>query len=458
MKAKLRRFWQSTGHFIEEYVLTETRSRSLQAGVLVVLELLQRLFNPPAASAKKKRRLLRRFIPALVCLAIGLFLFLPAHAQSNSSTTATRASTQQADKTNCPTDNSSTGANPPPAPPNTLDGLTGLPLPNENGNVPCPVAIATACSLPADANLPLVGLSDDRLVSLALLNGDATPDRSNAWKYTLGLAMALLAIPLILAGYQIMLGTVSSSYAGAIETISRVFLIVVIAALSLTFIDLVAGLENGIVTGLFHSLGSSLQPADANATADKWCVNVQNFFGNIFNLTAYNLQNATGTLSGTDYSQKEYATTIALINNLPADILTLLSLLLTLQMLVRIGLLGFYAVLSPLAIVGGSLPGQIGTEVMQGWMRGFLALLFVQLLQFLVLGLGSNLFPPGIAQGGSGANWFNQVMSELLPIVVMTITLGLPRLFNISSVSLLSTLSSSFGGAVTGIILIVRGF
>lgn len=455
MKARLRHFWR----FIDEYILYGSKSEVVRARVLMVLEWGQKFFTRLPEAGKKKHRLLRRALPAAGCLMLGCFLFLSAHSPVLASPASASVGTQVGNI------QEATGSAPKcpdtPAPNTSGEPLTGLPLPDPSGNTPCEVPIATTCSITATSQGDLLfGANGLLLASNNAPNNDShnASELQPDWAFVLTAALALLAIPFALAGYQIMLGVASNQYAGAIEVLSRVILVALLAFLSYDLIQLLIQLESAISSDIYQAILQNSAGAGSQTVAvptNNWCVNVQNFFGNLYNLTVYNMQNASRTLTGTSFSQKVYETTLNLINNLPTDILTLLTILLVIQLLIRLGLLNFYIILSPLAIICATLPGEMGRDAARGWVRGFLALLCVQLVQLLALALGSQLFPASLV---GGSDWFNQALKELLPIVIMVITLQIPRLFNISSVNLLSTLSSSFGGAMSSVILIVRGF
>jgi hypothetical protein len=452
VKAALRRRWRATWQIISEYIFPGNGARTLRECMLFVLERVQAFFarSPETGPRKKRGRLLRRTLPALTCLLVGFFLFIPVHAQS---VIATRGLTTTSVRQPVGVRDNTTGCpNPPSLGGQKVDAITGLPLP-EPGTSPCAVPNPTAC---VTAN-----------TSPTITSADATDDwffGSNSglltqtpylgtpyWQIIETAALALLAIPLILAGYQIMLGMASTHYAGAIQILSRVLLVALLTVASSFFIQAMINLESAIAVDLSNitNIQSIARPASY------WCLDTQQFFSNLYNLTVYQTQNAAGTLTGTDYATANYSATVALTSNLPNDVLTLLSIVLAAQLLVRLALLNLYIIVSPLAIISGSLPGEIGKGIAWGWVRGFLALLFVPLLQILALGLGAQLVPGTLT---TGTDWFNQALSELLPIIFMIITLNIPRLFSMSATSLLSTVSSSISGAMTSVILIVRGF
>ena len=116
---------------------------------------------------------------------------------------------------------------------NQQDPITGLPLaptPVPAGVTPtatvtvCPVITPNCTTITGDPTTDwLTGTTGGLLLSKNALDDTTVVNFVQSFWFTVAmLAIALLAIPFALAGYQIMLGMVSSSYANAIQVISRV--------------------------------------------------------------------------------------------------------------------------------------------------------------------------------------------------------------------------------------------
>lgn len=341
----------------------------------------------------------------------------------------------------------------------TINPLTGVPTvaPDSGGTpVVCPVK-TTTCTPPTagatpDANDWLFGSTNGLLIVTSSVNTYGIAAITNAWAIAYGLAMALVAIPCVLGGLQIIRSVSGNGRADTIEMFSRIIVAVVAASLSLYLIQLFINLESAMVGALFAKI-----PAPgvvAFMPSANWSCNAQQFFGSIFNLTVDSSQHTAGNLATDTYLQDTYTITTTLIVNLSYYVLTLLSVLLAIQLAVRLALVNMYIIISPLTIICSALLGRDGALITRAWLRGFAALLFVQLVQFVILWVGIQFIP---AAWMSGTGWLNELFARLIPITLLGLSLSAPRLFNVSVTGLLSTVSSSIGGAMTGVILIIRG-
>lgn len=347
---------------------------------------------------------------------------------------------------------------------NQQDPITGLPLaptPVPAGVTPtatattCPVVTPDCTTITGDPTTDwLTGTTGGLLLSKNALDDTTVVNFVQGFWFTVAmLAIGLLAIPFALAGYQIMLGMVSSSYANAIQVISRVTLVAFAIGLSYFFLKAVMSIEGEVGNWLYTQLNQNVSVAMPSA---KWGCYSKQFFGSIFDLSVYSTENAAKQITTADYARETATSTLTLIENLSNFVLTLLSVVLAIQLIVRLALLNFHVILSPLAILCEALPEKIGSKVMQHWLRGFFSLLFVQLLQLVIMAIGSNLIPQAVI-GTQANDWGTLLFGKLIPIAIMLVILNVPRLFNNSTTTLLSTVSSSFSGAMTGIALIIRG-
>lgn len=351
-----------------------------------------------------------------------------------------------------------TTANPP-----TFDPVTGIPMPSTDTSqkvTSCPITVPTVCAAAFDTvNDWIFGTTQGLLypssTSQTGQNTTTVQIVQDAWGVIAGISLALLAIPFLLAGYQIMRGLGSENQARAIDLLGRVVLVAAAIALSLFIISRMVELEDG----LSQSFAKTFKPADntyVSMSSSNWQCYTQQFFGTLFNMNVDSTNNAAGGNGDTTkYTSNMDTATLTLIENLPHYILTLLSILLAVQLAVRLALLNLHIVLSPLTILCSALPGQIGPSAATHWVKGFVSLLFVQALQLMVLTLGSHLIP--IPTNSTGVDWATTLFTNILPVAVMIMTLNIPRLFNVPATTLLSTVSSSIGGTMNGIALIIRG-
>jgi uncharacterized membrane protein len=342
--------------------------------------------------------------------------------------------------------------------------LTGLPssavLPDGTPLV-CPVPVQQ-CAVPT-AGKPaatdwLFGATNGLLLTTTAADtyGNALVQQFRTFSFAL--ALALLAIPFILAGFQLLRGASASNRANVSELLSRILLAIGMVVVSFYLIQAFIDLESAIASTLFTSI-----PAPAVATfmpsTDNWGCYTHQFFGNIFNLSAYTSQHAANTIDTPTYLQDQNQITITIMANLSYYILTLLSILLAIQLAVRLAMLNAYIIVSPLTILCSALPGQEGANVTRAWLKGFASLLFAQILQLLVLWAGIQLVPSAWLSGGSTPDpgWVIDLFTKILPITLLGLTLSIPRLLQTPATTMLTTVSSSIGGAITGIILIIRG-
>jgi hypothetical protein len=348
--------------------------------------------------------------------------------------------------------------------PDSSDPITGLPIlptPAANGKAAVPPVCAvqvSSCPGPSTGQQPaptdlLLGASDGLLVSTSPADTYASSVTYQFWLITAGLALALLAIPFALAGYQIMLGFSSVNRASSIQLLSRIALLAVAVGVSYWALSALIDLENGMVGSLYTSFKSI--PPSTFMPSSGWQCNVHQFFGDVFNLTVYTSQKTNKQISIDQFSAYTNNATATLIGNLPNYVMTLLAILLFIQLFVRLALLNLHIIVSPLAIVCGALPEQFGATAIWHWIKGFASLLFVQILQLTVIWLGVNLVPATLL---SGSSWLNEVLAKVIPISFLVIALHIPKLFNTPVTTMLTTITSSIGNAMTGVILIIRGF
>lgn len=340
--------------------------------------------------------------------------------------------------------------------PNPLTGLPAAPLESGGAPVVCPVPTVT-CTTPTTVANPaasdwLIGSSNGLLIATSPADTYGIALVQNLWLSVYGMAIALLAIPFALAGFQIIKSWSGPGRANGIELMTRLLLAVVAASLSYVVFKALIDFESGLVNTLFAKMPA---PTIVNfMPSANWSCNTRQFFGSLFNLSVYNAQRTANAIDINTYLQNTQNAGATLVVNLSAYALTLLSVLLTLQLAVRLALLNVYIIVSPLTIVCSALPGRDAARITRAWLRGFGALLFVQVLQLLVFWAGVQFVP---ASWMSGTNWVNELFARLIPIAMLGITLSIPRLMHVSATNLLSAISSSIGGAMTGIVLIIRG-
>jgi hypothetical protein len=340
--------------------------------------------------------------------------------------------------------------------PNQITGLPDPPKSATDNPLPCPISNLPACSAPT-AGTPaaddwLLGSTNGLLVSTSAANTYLATSVQTFWKVAFGLAMALLALPVILAGYQLLLGVSGTKHAEAVALLSRILVVACAAGISYFIISALVTLESGLLTALSTAFPKPSTPLTMPSL--HWSDCTQQFFGSIFNLTIDQTRNYAQYIDTATYTSLSSQTTLTLMENLTNYVLTLSSISLFLQLSVRLMLLNFHIIMSPLVIICGALPERLGESAARSWVHGFASLLFVQLLQLVSLWLGGQLVSASFM---SGSGWVNEVLAKILPITFLLITLNMPRLVNAPALSLISKASSSFGSTISSFVLIIRG-
>jgi len=127
-------------------------------------------------------------------------------------------------------------------------------------------------------------------------------------------------------------------------------------------------------------------------------------------------------------------------------ILTVLSMVLWVQVFVRIFLLNYYILMGPLAFGCWALPGGVGQRVVRLWCKGFFSVLFIQVLQIFLLTTLPLLLPtlPQIPTDSMGL--IQGFLLEFPPILTLSIALMAPRLLGTSAAKAFGTAGSMAGG------------
>ncbi|GCF06798.1 hypothetical protein [Dictyobacter arantiisoli] len=363
------------------------------------------------------------------------------------------------------------------------DAITGLPIvatPTVTSGTASPESTDTldVCPLPVKEDCTTIAAGGNDVIGGTTGLLSTTPDTSTynsaqvttAWQSVLLVVGGLVAFALTIAGYRVMLSPFSTRYATSAETIGRVVIAGVAAIVSLFFIgELISilnafsavvktftfnnGLSGDFSTAFASFSGNSL--SSVGVPSSRWGCNVQQFFGNVFNMSVYNLQAARKDINATQHASLIFTASANLINHIPDYLLTLMTILLAIQLMLRLVFVNGYIVISPLIIFCSALPGALSSGILRRWLHDFLALLAVQFIQLFAAVVIILLFDG--AQAAFGTSWPGQLIARFLPIISMMIILNIPRLLNSSATTLLSSITSSISGSITGITLIIRG-
>jgi chitinase len=293
--------------------------------------------------------------------------------------------------------------------------------------------------------------------------------------YMEAIGFTLIIPSILLLGYEIMLGASTFRYAGALEGLPRVFLGGAAVVVSFTLVQLLIHLENSLTTGivLLHTeqpfpratVGGipvaykiSGEPAVSYrgivVPMSRWGCAMNDFTGifspNLVGDLASNIPilNSFVHLAGTVTNM---ANLIARIGTMT---LTVLSMLLWVQVFVRILLLNYYILMAPLAFGCWALPGGVGPNVVRLWSRGFLSMLFVQTIQLFILTTMPLLLPPlpqtFASIGGEGI--LETILLQFPPIMTLCVVLMAPTFVGASITKALGA-----AGSVTREVVVAVG-
>ena len=128
-----------------------------------------------------------------------------------------------------------------------------------------------------------------------------------------------------------------------------------------------------------------------------------------------------------------------------------LSVVLFIQVFVRIFLLNYYILMSPLAFGCWALPGKVGQRVLRLWCKGFFSILFIQVLQLFILTTLPLILPtlPQIPSDSVGL--IQSFMLEFPPILTVSVALMAPRLIGASAGKAFGTAGSMAGGVMVAV-------
>jgi hypothetical protein len=214
----------------------------------------------------------------------------------------------------------------------------------------------------------------------------------NLWKVMLGIVDAVLTIILLIAGYNIMVGAVGLRYAAAVETIPRVLLAALGANISMVFVQFWIDFNNV----LCETIVSHMQVGGPMPAVD------------LANLL-------TGNLGG------NLAIGILLM------ILGVLVILLAVQLIIRLALVNFLIVTSPLGFICWSLPQT--QQWARLWISGFLSAVLVQFFQLTCLALGANMLHAFLALNvGPTTTTLAPISAILVAMALLFLTLKIPTM------------------------------
>jgi hypothetical protein len=262
------------------------------------------------------------------------------------------------------------------------------------------------------------------------------------------IAFACIAPLIVLIGLNVISGAITTRFANGIEALSRLVPAGIGIGFSLELVRFVFNLESAL-SQTFKSVFTNVDVASVILPTNTWQSTLILFLSLGIGLViaksfAPLLVEVLG--SGITFGvfiavAAEAGIYTALLLEIPKLILVIFSMVLCVQILMRIVLVNFYIIMSPLAIVASILPGREGASFTRNWVMGFLSLVASQFAQVAVLLLGLMLLSV-VNDGG--------VVHELIKYGIFTLMLRVPSIFRSSSTGLLSQMGSSAVGVVTG--------
>src|SRR5260370_26722448 len=275
-----------------------------------------------------------------------------------------------------------------------------------------------------------------------------------------------------------MLGVSTFRYAGALDGLSRVVLGGLAVAGCYILIATLNSLETIMVAGILilhiehpfphitvngaqvpYMLYNANGPGEPTASyrgivmpMTRWGCAVNDFIG-IFAVPF--VANTLASIIPLFRDATHYAGTVTgmgdVIYRIGQMVQMVLSVVLWIQVFVRIVLLNYYILTGPLAFGCWALPGGVGQRVVRLWCKEFFSVLFFHLLQVFLLPTLPLLLPTLPQISADSVGLIQGFMLEFPPILTLYIALMAPRLLGASAAKALGTASSMAGGAMVAV-------
>ncbi len=336
----------------------------------------------------------------------------------------------------------------------------------QNAFFPCSDIIIRGREFVSEAVISRDWLSGDtgRFIATYAADTYAFQPVTTLFKYMEAIGFVLIIPSILLLGYEIMLGASTFRYAGALEGLPRVFLGGAAVAVSFTLVQMLIHLENSFTTAI--TLLHTEQPFPRSlvngfpvpyqipgesvgsyrgivAPMSRWGCAMNDFAGIFSPNFLRDLASNIPLISSFIHLAGTVTTMSDLIRRLAEMTMTILSMLLWVQVLIRILLLNYYILVAPLAFGCWALPGGVGPNVVLLWGRGFLSMLFVQAIQLFILTTMPLLLPalPQSFNSIGGEGILFTALLQFPPIMTLCIVLTSPTLVGASITKALGTAS-----------------
>lgn len=298
------------------------------------------------------------------------------------------------------------------------------------------------------------------------------PEISTLFGYTEGLAFFLMIPSIILMGYNLLLGASTTfRYAGSLEGLSRLMLGGLAVTVSFTLVQMLINLETTVaiaisqlhaqfpfpqasINGMQIPYTLATEPTKSFPSSYRGLIVPMSRWGCAANdlVGIFSQQFISNTISPVIPAAGAFTHLAGTVTTLPdlihrvgEIIRTLLSIMLWVQVFVRIILINYYILTAPLSFSCWVLPGGAGQRIVGLWFRGFASVLFVQALQLFIL-TTLPLILPALPQIPSDSVGIMQgFLVEFPPILTLSVTLMAPTLIGVSASKVLGRAGSMAG-------------
>jgi hypothetical protein len=286
------------------------------------------------------------------------------------------------------------------------------------------------------------------------------------FSYMLGLAFVLVTPIVILIGYQLLLAASSFRHAGVLEGLSRVLLGGMAIGVSFQLVTMLISFANVMNSAIVSLHGMISYPvSSANYMLAGANEPVTSYRGLVMPMSRWGCAaNDFIGILGTKFLKEQVATWFPVIGNLAplattvtngTDLVSrltelarlILSVILWVQAVVRIGLLNCYILTCPLAFACWAFPGGLGQQVIRQWTRGFLSVLFLQVAQLFLITTLPLVLPtfPSLA-GDNGIMYV--LLTQLPPLLVLWLTVMVPNFVGVTATRAIGMTGVMAGGIV----------
>jgi hypothetical protein len=266
-----------------------------------------------------------------------------------------------------------------------------------------------------------------------------------------GAALGFMVPIMALIGMNVLMGAATARFANGVEALSRL----VPAAVGIVFVTTLVEFIFGVDKAITASMRNVVSVADIDSIIEPvtyWLGILSAFLTlSIALVIAKSIAPLLLEVLGTGATigvfiavPAEIAIRAVFLGILRFLIIILFDMALFVQVAMRVVLINFYIIVSPIAIVATALPGRQGQGFAREWINGFLSLVASQFAQIMVLFLGiillNTIHTQGFAEG--------QLIPELVKYGILTLMMRAPGVFRSNATGLLSGLGSTAAGVV----------